>query len=276
MSRLREDFAAIVAAGTRAELARGALTIARIGHPGLEVDRWLGALDALAAGARPHVPVGEAPAHAVRALAEHLYERCGFRGNREDYYDPRNSFLNDVLERRAGIPITLAVVLIETAARLGLTVQGVGFPSHFLVRVPDPAGAVILDPFDAGRVVSDAELLERYRATSRETARRVPARALATQTPLGILTRMLRNLVRVYLEREDHAHALDSVELLLVIDSESTEDIRLRGLLYEQLECFSAATDDLRRYLALAPAAPDAESIRAHLAELQYRGPTIH
>jgi regulator of sirC expression with transglutaminase-like and TPR domain len=276
MSRLRDDFAALVAAGPRTDLARGALAIARIGHPALDPDRHLRQLDALAAAARPALTPGAPPGEAARTLARHLFAACGFRGNVQDYYDPRNSFLNYVLERRTGIPITLAVVLIETARRLGLGLEGVGFPGHFLVRVPDPAAPLLLDPFHGGRGVSDAELLARYRALGHADADRVPPEAVASTGALGILTRMLRNLERIYVDHDDCAHALEAVELLLVLVPDSPDDIRVRGLLHERLECFGAASEDLRRYLALVPDAPDADRVRARLAELARRGPTIH
>src|SRR5207253_3837600 len=104
-----------------------------------------------------------APAAAVAELAGYLFGECGFRGNQEEYYDPRNSFLNEVLERRTGIPITLSVVLIETGARLGLPLEGVGFPGHFLVRVAGSRGPLLLDPFYGGRPIGERALLARYR-----------------------------------------------------------------------------------------------------------------
>src|SRR5262245_28586919 len=140
MMALRDDFAALVAPGERTDLARAALHVARIGYPSIDVDHWLAELDDLATAVRQRLGTVTGPAEAVAVLAEHLFEACGFRGNQEDYYDPRNSFLNEVLARRTGIPITLAVVLLETGRRLGLDLEGVGFPGHFLVRVPGASG----------------------------------------------------------------------------------------------------------------------------------------
>jgi regulator of sirC expression with transglutaminase-like and TPR domain len=272
--RLRDDFAALVAARP-ADLAHGALMIARIGHPTLDPTPQLARLDALADAARPRLDGAASARERAVALAAHLFDEGGFRGNAREYYDPRNSFLSDVLARRTGIPITLAVVLIEVGARLGVRLEGVGFPGHFLVRVPDGRAPLLLDPF-VGRPIDDRELLDRYRALGARGAAAVPPVALeATDTP-GILTRMLRNLLRIYVDRDDHTHALETVDLVLVLHPDSADDVRLRGVLYQQLDCFAAAREDLRRYLALAPGAPDAERVRARIARLERKGPTLH
>ena len=276
MSGLRDDFAALVAPGDRADLARAALHVARLAYPALDADRWLGELDALAAAVRPRLGPGVTPADAVTELSAHLFGACGFRGNQDDYYDPRNSFLNDVLERRTGIPISLAIVLIETGARLGLPFEGVGFPGHFLVRTPGPAGPVLRDPFFGGRVLDDDELLARFRAVAGPQATAVPAAALERAPTPAILTRMLHNLLRVYLERDEHQQALAAVDLALVLVPDSAEDVRVRGLLYERLECPQAALADLRRYLELAPEAPDAQAIHERLIRLGRSATTVH
>ena len=278
MARLRDEFTALVAAGDRADLARGALAVARIGHPTLTAEPSLARLERLAAGVRPRLGRGISPEDAGAELADYLFRECGFRGNQGEYYDPRNSFLNEVLERRSGIPISLCVVMIETGARLGLRVEGVGFPGHFLVRVAGPRGRVHFDPFFGGRVVTEVELLERLRALQGKQGPRLetlPPEVLEATGTTGILARMLRNLVHIYLEREDHAHALEATDLLSVL-APSAELYRVRGLLYDRLECFGAAMDDLRRYLDVAPEAPDADDIRERLARLARSAATIH
>lgn len=276
MGLLRDDFAALVAEGKDVDLARGALAIARLAYPTLDPQPWLRELDALAAGVRARVPAGAAPEDVLAVTTLHLFRECGFRGNQLDYYDPRNSFLNDVLARRAGIPISLAVVLLETGRRLGLPLEGVGFPGHFLVLLPRAGEPLVLDPFFGGREMNAADLRARYRAFVGESAAELPADALVrTDTP-GILARMVRNLLRVYLDREDHARALEAVDLLLVLLPESPAEIRLRGLLYEQLECFAAAVIDFRRYLDLTPDARDAEQVRARIARLARAAAALH
>jgi regulator of sirC expression with transglutaminase-like and TPR domain len=280
VQRLRDEFAALVAAGDGTDLGRAALAIARIAYPDLDADRYLRQLDALAAAARPRLAAGASAALAAGEIASYLFDECGFHGNQEDYYDPRNSFLNEVLERRAGIPITLSVVLIEVGRRVGLTLEGVGFPGHFLVRVPGSGGPLLLDPFFGGRPIGETELLGRHRAfveaQGGSVPNRLPPDALDTTPAPAILARMLRNLLRIYLDRRDHAHALATVDLVLVLAPDSASEIRVRGLLYEQLECFAAALDDLRRYLALSPEAPDAEQMRERIANLARAAPAIH
>jgi regulator of sirC expression with transglutaminase-like and TPR domain len=275
MGGLREDFATLVAAGERTDLARAALSIARIAYPDLDPAPSLRRLDDLAAAVRPRLFPHASPEAAAIELAGYLFRECGFRGNREEYYDPRNSYLNDVLERRLGIPITLSVVLIETGARLGLPVEGVGFPGHFLVRLAGSRGPLLLDPFFGGREIGEQELLARYRAAAGADAPALPPDALAPTGTPAILTRMLRNLLRLYLEQKDHAHALAAAELVLVLVPDSADEVRLRGLLYEHLECFGAALTDFQRYLELAPEAPDVDQIRGRVARLVRMAATI-
>lgn len=282
--RLKAAFAPFVAAGDRCDIARAALVIARIGYPDLDPEPSLQALDALADGARRSFRSGRSAPEAASAIARYLFQECGFHGNTTEYYDPRNSFLNDVLDRRTGIPISLSVVLLETAARLGVPIEGVGFPGHFLVRVAGTASPILLDPFYGGREIAHEELLERLRAFyasggghhSGGNLQRVLPQALQSIGPTGILGRMLGNLLHVYLERDQHESALDTVDLMLELDPDAAEQIRVRALLYEQLECFSSALVDCHRYLALAPSGPHAEEIREHIAQLEGVTSTVH
>ena len=279
MTRLRDEFAAVLTAASPPDLGRAALAIARIAYPGLDPAPYLAELDGLAAAAAARIPAGAPANDAVRAVAGFLFREHGFHGNADDYYDPRNSFLNDVLARRTGIPITLAVVLIETSTRLGLPVEGVGFPGHFLVRVPGDDGPVLLDPFAGGRPVPREELLGRLQAMAGPTAPRVtdvPPDAVEPAGTRDILARMLRNLLRIYLERDDAAHALATVDLLSALVPVTPELLRVRGILYERLECFGPALDDLRTYLDRAPEAPDAADIRARVSKLARAAATLH
>jgi regulator of sirC expression with transglutaminase-like and TPR domain len=279
MTRLRDELAAVLAAGDSPDLGRAALTIARIGYPELDPAPYLAELDALAAAAAARVPARASDDEAVRAVAGYLFRERGFRGNEEDYYDPRNSFLNDVLIRRIGIPITLAVVLIETSTRIGLRVEGVGFPGHFLVRAPGEHGTVLLDPFAGGRVVPQKELLARLQALAgpeRRKVTRVPPDAVEPTGTQAILARMLRNLLHIYLERDDPTHALGTVDLLSALVPVTPELLRVRGILYERLDCFAAALQDLRTYLDLAPDAPDAGDIRGRVSRLARAAATLH
>lgn len=279
MPGLRERFASLIASPS-CDLAHASLEIARIAYPDLDPAPTLEGLDTLADALRPRLDAAAAPGDAARILGRYLFEECGFRGNRADYYDPRNSFLNDVLERRTGIPISLSVLAIEVGRRLGLRLEGVGFPGHFLVRVAGASDLLLLDCFDGGSAVGEDTLLARLRALADTSGgpefAHVPPRFLEPTAPPGIMARMLRNLLRIYLEREEHERALTAVDLLLVLTPRSAEDVRTRARLYETLECFASAADDLRRYLALAPRADDATAVREQLGRLASGAPTLH
>ncbi len=283
MARLRDSFATLVADGDRANLGRAALEIARLEHPDLDPLPSLARLDAMADAIRVRARAASRPADAFAEVTRYLFDDCGFRGNSDDYYDPRNSCLNDVLERRVGIPITLSVLVLEMGARLGVAVEGVGFPGHFLVRGPGPTGPALIDPFFGGRVIERDEMLRRLRAfygagggPAGENLQRVLPQALQTTATSGILGRMLANLLRIYLQRDDALRALETVDLMLVLAPDAPEHLRVRGLLYEQLECAAAAAADLRRCLELAPDGPHAAELRASLERLERGSITLH
>jgi regulator of sirC expression with transglutaminase-like and TPR domain len=283
LDELRASFADATAAGEQCDVARGALVIARIGHPDLAPGPTLAALDALADGVRARIDPMASPEDRAATIARYLFDECGYHGNRDDYYDPRNSFLNDVLERRTGIPITLAVLMREVGARVGVVLEGVGFPGHFLVRVAGSRQAQLLDPFFGGRPIGHDELRERLRAfygagggPAGGNVQRALPQALQTVGALGILTRMLGNLLAIYREREAHEPALATVELLLQLWPDTAEHVRIRGLLYEQLECFASAVADFHHYLALAPDAQAAAAVREHLQRLERVITTLH
>jgi regulator of sirC expression with transglutaminase-like and TPR domain len=267
----RERFAAVVSLpDERIDLAEAALLIAAEAYPDLDVARYVGMLDELAT--EGGATSGD-EATRVRALLEYLAVRCGFRGNQDDYYDRRNSFLNEVLERRTGIPITLALVHLEVARRLGLALVGVGFPGHFLIKhatLPE----LIIDPF-FGQMLSRRDCEQRLRAVLGSDATLDPSH-LRASTPREILVRMLRNLKQIYLRARELESALACSERILLVEPELAPELRDRGLLYEQLECFAAARADLERFLALAPDDPTATVIRQRLIDLGRSGATLH
>jgi regulator of sirC expression with transglutaminase-like and TPR domain len=213
--------------------------------------------------------ISSAPAQ-LRCLNQFVFDELGFSGNDQDYYDPRNSYLNDVLDRRLGNPISLAVVQIELAQRLGVPLEGVSFPGHFLVRLPVEEGIVVLDPFQKGRSLDAAELRRRARShlDTHEIDDQRLARMLEPASHRAILTRILRNLKAVYAEREHWDKALRCSDRLLTLDSHQPTEYRDRGNYYRALGHLNAARDDLRRYLALMPQAEDADAIGLALAEL--------
>jgi regulator of sirC expression with transglutaminase-like and TPR domain len=278
---LRGELDEIVHGGRTVDLARGALAIARVGHSDLEPEPWLARLDALAESLRAAVSAAPDDVGRARAIVGGLAS-LGFRGNQDAYYDPRNSFLNDVLERRLGIPISLSIVAIEVARRLAVPVVGVAFPGHFLLAAGAPGARVHFDPFHGGIEVDDAILCRRLGQLARQAGRpapdlpAVPAEFLAPALPDAILARVLRNLVRIYVERADDSRALACVDLLLVLTPDRVNELRTRGLLYERLGCPAAAVADFRRYLELAPDAADAAAIELRAAKLADVAPTLH
>jgi regulator of sirC expression with transglutaminase-like and TPR domain len=280
---LRRRFERAVSGGDSLDLARAALVVASIAHDEVDEATALNELDALAAGAALRIAGATEPLARVAALMDFLFCERGFRGNQDHYYDPRNSCLDEVLGRRLGIPITLSVVAIEVAARLGVELQGVAFPGHFLVRAGARDGtSALFDPFHGGARVEPEELLWRLRVLAEQAGRpapafeRVPAEFLAQASRPAILARMLRNLHRIYTQADDRARALAAVDLLLVLTPDAPDEVRARGALYEQLDCPAAAAADFRRYLQLAPAAPDAADVEKRLSRLLDTAPTIH
>lgn len=253
------------------DLGEAAIAIAELAYHDLDVPRWLRRLDALAARVRVHQRGSTDVLATLAALNEGLFHDTGLRGNADDYADPRNSFLNEVLERNLGIPISLSVVYMEVARRVGLEVHGVSFPGHFVVMVPYEDGVIVLDPFFAGVTLDEEQLADRLR---RVLGDEVPAEDYVQQVlvPAGkheILVRMLRNLKGVYVGRGALERALAVAERILLLCPDDADEVRDRGELYRQLDCFRPALADLQRYLVLSPGARDSETIRARITELR-------
>jgi regulator of sirC expression with transglutaminase-like and TPR domain len=273
-SPARSEFARIAALPDAAiDLAEAALWIAAEEYPELEVTRCLEQIAELAHAVSRRVRTAPTAREKVERLNDFLYRERGFRGNRDDYYDARNSFLCDVLERRTGIPITLAIVWVSVAQQLGLAARGVGFPGHFLVRVDD-GEEILVDPF-AGVTVTRADCETRLNAAAGASVPLDPSHLEATPAK-QVLARVLRNLKSIWLAQEDWSRALSCVDRILMLAPDSPAELRDRGLLFAKLECFAAAESDLRKYLALAPDDPGADSVRSQLVELARVAPRLH
>lgn len=251
------------------DLFTGALLIARDAYPNLDFDAERRRLDELA---EPLVTLRLASAPAreqADAISEYVYQTLGFDGNEDDYYDPRNSYLNQVVERRLGIPITLATVYSEIARRAGVVARGVGFPSHFLVRVDDSRKkSVLIDPFHAGMVLDAAairDLWERVGGVPDE----LDQRWLLPMPVRGILTRMLANLRAVYGKRGDLPSLLVVLSRILELVPDDVQTLRERGLVARKLGAPAVAHADLVRYLALEPDDDDLDDIRGIVRELK-------
>jgi regulator of sirC expression with transglutaminase-like and TPR domain len=257
------------------DLALGALLIACEEYPELDVARHVARLDELGTAARSALGHGGALADRVTALGEYLCRREGFHGNTREFYDPRNSFLNDVLDRRTGIPITLSAVFMEVGRRAGLEMQGVGFPGHFLVKVEHADGELVVDPFNGGALLSKADCQTRLDRVYGGKLRLDPD-MLAPVGPRLMLFRMLRNLKAIYTRSEDHLRLLRVLDLLVLLGHGGAEDRRDRGLAYAALDCYVPAADDLEAYLSLAPAAVDATAIAARIVDLRWRAARLN
>jgi regulator of sirC expression with transglutaminase-like and TPR domain len=266
------DFAALVGPGVedeRIDLARAALLIAANQYPGLDPEPYLARLDSLAERVRSRISELGEPAQSIRALNAVLFDEEGFRGNRDDYYDVRNSFLNDVLDRKLGIPITLSLLYMEVARRVGFPLFGVGMPGHFLAKHYDIEGRqVLIDPYHQGRVLTPADCQRRVEEIY---AGQMPFQAdhLMPVNRRQILIRMLNNLKSIYLATRNFRKALPVVDLILAIYPRSPEDVKQRAALRQSMGNLRGAIDDLEDYLKMLPDASDAEGMRATSLALQ-------
>jgi len=240
------------------ELAPAALLVATLEYPTLDLRLYLDQLEQLGAEASERVSSlsdTADPLAKATAISSFLFKEKGFHGNTDSYDDPRNSFLNKVLDRRTGIPITLAVVFIEIARRAGVVINGVNFPGHFLLKVPSHPDTpmndyqhVVMDPFRGGKVLSEIDCLNLLRKHAGE-GQTFDQRLLAPATKQDILVRMLVNLKRIYVRMRSFPQAHTITNLLLTIKPSAMTELRDRGLLAYQLSNFSAALQDLESYL---------------------------
>jgi regulator of sirC expression with transglutaminase-like and TPR domain len=262
----RREFS-MMAAREPIPLARGALLLAKEEYPDLDVDQYLEKISALAREAEPAVRAGADTIEKVQLLSEFLFTRKGFEGNRDQFGDPRNSFLNDVLDRRLGIPITLSVLYIEVGRRLGLNLFGVSFPTHFLVKAVDDRGELIIDPFNSGSILSLDEIRARLTQIYGQPVEVQPA-MLKSVGARHILVRMLRNLKNIYNSGADWPRTLAALDRILMLDPRAAEELLERGTVYERLECFSAALDDFQSFLTQSPEHPAADGARESVVRL--------
>jgi regulator of sirC expression with transglutaminase-like and TPR domain len=252
----------------RLDLLTGALLIARDAHPGLDLAEQRARLDELSRPLAQHRLAGLPTTVQARVLSDYLYVVCGFHGARADYYDPRNSFLNEVLDRKVGIPITLAVVYIEVARRLGVDALGVGFPGHFLVRLgarshgpsAERNEPVIVDPFDQGRLLGSDALSALLRSNNVRAP--LSNEMLEPARTRHVVARMLMNLRGVYASRGDSSRLLLTLDRLIDLMPELSSELVERAKLYEQLGAPAAALADFERYLTLDPDGSEAAFAR--------------
>lgn len=259
-------------------LLSAALLVARDEYPTLACTDYEHRVNDYAARLDRQMPVAASNATRLSRLNSFLFEDLGFAGDEHNYFDPRNSYLNEVLDRRLGNPISLAIVQITLAQRLDLPLEGVSFPGHFLVCMPLEDGIVVLDPFHRGRTLDLPEL--RRRARSELSARDIDDQRLAhllePASHRAIVARMLRNLRLGYQQNEAWDKALRCTDRLITLDPFSVSEFRERGNLYLKLGHHNAARDDFRRYLALAPQAEDSETVMNLLISSAAQAERVH
>ena len=265
-----EHFAEIVSR-EQFNLAEASLMLAQDVYPDVDIPGYVGQLDRIAEAIRRRIASDAFAEQKVRALNYYLFNEMRFSGNIDEYYDPRNSYLNEVIERRTGIPITLSILYIEVGKRLGLNLKGVSFPGHFLVKLSVKRGQLVLDPFTGGEAQSEADLRQRLAQVlpSEKAEQAQLDQYLEPATPRQIIARVLRNLKNIYMQSGKLEQALAVMHRMLLVMPESAEELRDRGLLYQRLECFRPALSDLQNYLRRRPEAPDAAEIRGKLVELR-------
>jgi len=271
-----DPFADLMKRGdARIDLAQACLMIAQDAYPGLNIERYLAEIERMALRLRGATPQNASVEERVVALNQFLFGDLGYRGNTDEYYDPRNSYLNEVIDRKTGIPITLAVLYMEIGRRVGLPLQGVSFPGHFLVRMRLRGGTLVLDPFAGGAPQSEDDLRERLkRVIPKGAAGNVPLADLPLEqflepaTNRQILARVLRNLKGIYRETDKPERMLEVLNRMLVVVPDATGELRDRGFLYQRLECYRAALKDLNDYVEREPEASDYDEVRVRLVEL--------
>ena len=276
-----EYFSTLVADDASLSLLEAATAIAQDDFPRLDTQSVLAEIDALADRLKRRMPADAVPVQRLRWLNRYFFQELGFAGNVNDYYDPRNSYLNAVLETRRGIPITLSLLYIELATQVGLTARGVSFPGHFLVKLRMPQGEVVIDPLNGQSLSREEldELLAPYRKRQGlEGDFEIPLGLfLQAASAREVLARMLRNLKEIHRSAEDWPRLLAVLERLVVLLPAEWEERRDRGLARAELGLVDGAVRDLAAYLQHAPQAEDRSAIAQRLQALSDAGrPRLH
>lgn len=267
--RASQSFQAIAALDEEAlPLDRAALIMALEEYPDLDVQEYLRRLDTLAARAEVLAGEDSDPISRIESINQVLFVQEGLRGNDEDYYDPRNSFLNEVLDRRLGIPISLSVIFMEVAKRINFPIMGLGFPGHFLVKHVSNDRDIIIDPFNLGRILTPNDCQELLDKAYNGTVS-MNASLLQPMNKRAILTRMLYNLKGVYVQKEQGYKAVSIIDKILMLNPWTPSEVRDRGLLYMETSLFAKALADLESYLSRAVAPEDSAYIKNHIKMLR-------
>jgi regulator of sirC expression with transglutaminase-like and TPR domain len=272
----RREFAALARRpDPEIPLAEAALWVAAEAYPALDVAGYVGRLDRLGRELLPRLAGADTDWERAARLVRFLHGEKRFAGNREQYDDPRNSFLNEVLERGRGLPITLSILYMEVGRRAGLPVAGIGFPGHFLARLGAGELPIVIDAFD-GRIATHADCEARLRAALGPRVAFDPALHLRAATPREILVRLIGNLKHVYVRIHDYERALACCDRILMLVPDAPTELRDRALVYERLECFAAAAADFERFVELMPPGEASAAAAARLSDLRRRVGLLH
>lgn len=272
-TRMHEYFAALVADDEGLPLTETALSLAQDAYPDLDLQGVLAEIDGLVERLKKRLPKDAGHAQKLSLLNRFFFRELGFAANLNDFSDPDNSYLNVVLRRRRGIPISLAVLYLEMAQQIQLPVAGISFPGHFMLRATVPGGEVIMDPttgdsLGEGRLM---EMLEPYVVRRGEAVGSTLRALLAPATGREIVARMLRNLKIIYLQTERWQRLLGVQQRLVILLPHNIEERRDRGLAFARLDYFRPAIEDLQGYLEERPDAEDATVIESQLVDLRQR-----
>ncbi len=257
------------------DLAQAALCLSWEEQGRNNVQTGLAQIDALANELRARLNEGRTPSQRVSILNRYLFHEIGFRGNTKNYYDPRNSFLDEVLNSHVGIPITLSVITLEIGWRLNLPFSGVALPGHFLIRYTTPQEAFYIDPFNRGRLWSYDDCIRQIQTTYTQNDDALIQTILQPPSRRAILIRILRNLKHIYTANRNFPRALATVDRIILLAPGTAEEIRDRALIHSRLGHKHSALEDLEHYATLAPAAPDLPDLQRYaqtLAEEMARG----
>jgi regulator of sirC expression with transglutaminase-like and TPR domain len=266
----RRNLTELLAAPGPLDVVEAALWVAAEEYPDLEVKREVARVHILSAEGARLAEVHDNPFAKLDGIRRYLYEELGFRGNALNYNDPRNSFLNEVLNRRIGIPLTISILFMAVAEAAGFDVRGVNLPGHFVIRLTYGGRNILVDPYHGGQVITQDDCRELVRKTTARPSL-FKAEQLEGIDDQDIIGRMLLNLKHVYLELDDNTRALSVVNRMLLIKPGDPSEIRDRGLLRARIGRLGPAIDDLEHYLNTSPKRHDSRSVRGRLSWLRQR-----
>jgi len=248
-------------------LAEAALYIASDEYPKIDIHAYLTQLDKWSSTLKKEV-LRKPGRSRLDVLNDLLFDKMQFSGNIDNYYDPKNSYLNNVIDSRKGIPISLSVIYLELAWNLGLDATGVGFPGHFLVKIKDRGKVVYVDAFYRGRVMSLNDCVEFWNDIS-EGELEFQDSFLSSMNKHQILIRMLRNLKGIYLEQKSYRKLICVMDKLVILNPHLPEEVRDRGIIYYQMQAHRLALKDFEGYLSIAPESEDGEVIHQYIEVLR-------